>query len=70
MIMFAEDTDIAVLLLYHWQTECKEIFLNKEKSEKILNIYQLAKRLGEFKKLLLVIHLVRLQFYSRNIWNW
>ena len=32
--VFAEDTDIAVLLIYHWKADLKEIFMSTKKSGK------------------------------------
>ena len=44
--LFREDTDIVLLLLYYWQTEYKELYINTEKSGKIWNISHSAKALG------------------------
>ena len=48
--LFREDTDIALLLLYYWQTEYKELYINTEKSGKIWNISHSAKALGNQRR--------------------
>ena len=54
--IFAVDADIAVLLIYHWKADLKEIFITTEKSGKTWSIISSAEQTGEVKDLLLAIY--------------
>ena len=55
-VVFAEETDIAVLLIYHLKADLKEIFMSTEKSGKTWSISSSTEQIGEVKILLLAIH--------------
>ena len=46
--VFVEDTDTAVLLIYHWKA--KEIFMTTKKSGKTWSISSSAEQIREVKK--------------------
>jgi hypothetical protein len=59
--VFAEDTDILALLLYHWQSGMSEIFFvsdgKKNSSGKCINVHALQNKLGlDSCKKILVLH--------------
>lgn len=57
VMVVSDDTDIAVLLLYHWHMDLQSITLNSFISKKIWSIHQAAESLHpDFRNSLLVIH--------------
>ena len=52
----ADDTDVALLLLYHWQDDMEDITLTSEKSNTTFSIKGSLEALKEIKSYLLVLH--------------
>ena len=52
----ADDTDVAILLLYHWHEALHDIYFTSEKSRRIWSIEQVANKLSaDFKDIILFI---------------
>ena len=52
----ADDTDVVILLLYHWHEALHDIYFTSEKSRRIWSIEQVANKLSaDFKDIILFI---------------
>ena len=56
VVVVADDTDIAVMLLYHWKEELGEIIFYQERQQKGWSIKQAAERLGDLREHVLFVH--------------
>ena len=52
----ADDTDIAVMLLYHWREELGDIIFYPERKQKGWSIKQAAKRIVDLREHVLFVH--------------
>ena len=52
----ADDTDIAVMILYHWKEELGDIIFDQERQQKGSSIKQAAERLGDLREDVLFGH--------------
>ena len=53
VIVVADDTDIAILLLKHWMDHMQEIMFFTEKRKRLRNISEKCRNMGEFRYYLL-----------------
>ena len=56
VVVVADDTDVAVMLLYHWKENQSDIFLLQETLGKCWSINDTSKRIEDIKEHLLFIH--------------
>ena len=56
VVFVADDTDIAVMILYHWKEELGDIIFYQERQQKGLSIKQAAERLGDLREHVLLVH--------------
>jgi hypothetical protein len=56
VVVVADDTDVAVMLLYHWTNQLGDIFFLQEKDKKVWNIKAACRNLELIKDDLLFIH--------------
>ena len=52
----ADDTDVAVMLIYHWNEELSDIYFHKERGDKCWSIREALKSLSSIKQHILFIH--------------
>ena len=52
----ADDTDIAVMLLYHWNESMQDIFFHQEKGKKTWSINKALSTIGIMREHLLFVH--------------
>ena len=56
VVFVADDTDIAVMILYHWKEELGDIIFYQERQQKGWSIKQAAERLGDLREHVLLVH--------------
>ena len=56
VVLIPDDTDIFVMLIYHWKSEMKNIILYQQKMPKGWNIASLFPRLDKVKDHILFVH--------------
>ena len=56
MIVVADDTDVAIMLLHHWKRDLSDIFFLQERDKKIWSISKALNSIVDIKEHLLFIH--------------
>ena len=55
-VVVADDTDIAVMLLYHWTSNMADIFFLQERSNQVWSVKESQRTVKDLKEHLLFLH--------------